>query len=155
MGIFGFGASAHITIQVAIHLNCEVYVFTRSEEHRLHAEELGAVWSGGSNDDPGVELDSVLIFAPSGVLYGGQPEKFAQGGNCSFSRYSHERYTKVPLPPSLRRKSNDERHKCHSSGRPGIPGRTEVKLYQLEQANQALLDLKQSRIKGAAVLTID
>jgi len=52
---------------------------------------------------------------------GGQPEKFAQGGNCSFSRDSHERYTKVPLPPSLRRKSNDELHKCHSSGRPGIP----------------------------------
>ena len=61
MGIYGFGASAHITIQVAIHLNCEVYVFTRSEEPRLHAEELGAVWSGGFNDDSGAELDSVLL----------------------------------------------------------------------------------------------
>ena len=68
MGIYGFGASAHIIIQVAVQLNCEVYVFTRSEEHRIRAEELGAVWSGGSNDDLGVELDSVLIFAPSGVL---------------------------------------------------------------------------------------
>ncbi len=61
MGIYGFGASAHITIQVAIHLNFEVYIFTRSEERRLHAEELGAVWSGGYNDDPGAELDSVLL----------------------------------------------------------------------------------------------
>ena len=81
MGIFGFGASAHITIQVAIHLNCEVYVFTRSEEHKLHAEELGAVWSGGSNDGPGVELDSVLIFAPSGVLMVDSLKNLPKGGN--------------------------------------------------------------------------
>ena len=77
MGIFGFGASAHITIQVAIHLNYEVYVFTRSEEHKLHAEELGAVWSGYSNEDHGTELDSVLIFAPSVGLMVDSLKKFA------------------------------------------------------------------------------
>ena len=162
LGIFGFGASAHITIQVAIHLNCEVYVFTRSEEHRLHAEELGAVWSGGSNDDPGVELDSVLIFAPSGVLMVDSLKNLRKGGTVVSAGIHMSDIPKFPYRLLYgERAMMSVTNATHQDGleflklASEIPIRTEVKLYQLEQANQALLDLKQSRIKGAAVLTID
>ena len=162
MGIYGFGASAHITLQVAIHLNCEVYVFTRSEEHRIHAEELGAVWSGGSNDDPGTELDSVLIFAPSGVLMVDSLKNLRKGGtvvsaglNMSDIPKFHYRllYGERAMMSATNATHQDGQEFLKLASE--IPIRTEVKLYQLEQANQVLLDLKQSRIKGAAVLTID
>ena len=162
LGIFGFGASAHITIQVAIHLNCEVYVFTRSEEHRIHAEELGAVWSGGSNDDPGTELDSVLIFAPSGVLMVDSLKNLRKGGTAVSAGIHMSDIPKFPYRLLYgERVMMSATNATHQDGLEflklarEIPIRTEVKLYQLEQANQALLDLKQSRIKGAAVLTID
>ena len=162
LGIFGFGASAHITIQVAIHLNCEVYVFTRSEEHRIHAEELGAVWSGGSNDDPGTELDSVLIFAPSGVLMVDSLKNLRKGGTVVSAGIHMSDIPKFPYRLLYgERAMMSATNATHQDGleflklASEIPIRTEVKLYQLEQANQALLDLKQSRIKGAAVLTID
>ena len=162
LGIYGFGASAHITIQVAIHLNCEVYVFTRSEEHRLHAEELGAVWSGGSNDDSGAELDSVLIFAPSGVLMVDSLKNLRKGGTVVSAGIHMSDIPKFPYRLLYgERAMMSATNATHQDGQEflklasEIPIRTEVKLYQLEQANQALLDLKQSRIKGAAVLTID
>ena len=162
MAIFGFGASAHITIQVAIHLNFEVYIFTRSEERRLHAEELGAVWSGGSNDDPGTELDSVLIFAPSGVLMVDSLKKMRKGGTVVSVGIHMSDIPKFPYRLLYgERAMMSSTNVTHQDGQEflklasEIPIRTEVKLYQLEQANQALLDLKQSRIKGAAVLTID
>ena len=162
LGIFGFGASAHITIQVAVHLNCEVYVFTRSEEHRIHAEELGAVWSGGSNDDLGVELDSVLIFAPSGVLMVDSLKNLRKWGTAVSAGIHMSDIPKFPYRLLYgERAMMSATNATHQDGLEflkqarEIPIRTEVKLYQLEQANQALLDLKQSRIKGAAVLTND
>jgi propanol-preferring alcohol dehydrogenase len=66
--LYGFGASAHVTIQVARHWGCKVYVFTRSEEHQRHALELGAAWVGQAQDTPPAELDSAITFAPAGWL---------------------------------------------------------------------------------------
>jgi len=68
LGLYGFGASAHVAIQVAVHWGCKVYVFTRSEEHRKLAGELGAVWTGTSKDEPPIKMDSSIIFAPAGEL---------------------------------------------------------------------------------------
>ena len=162
LGIYGFGASAHITIQVAVHLNCEVYVFTRSEEHRIHAEELGAVWSGGSNDDSGAELDSVLIFAPLGVLMVDSLKNLRKGGTVVSAGIHMSDIPKFPYRLLYgERAMMSATNATHQDGQEllklagEIPIRTDVNLYKLEQANQALLDLKQSRIKGAAVLTID
>src|SRR4030042_3017038 len=66
LGLFGFGASAHIVIQVAIYWGCEVYVFTRSEEHRNLAKKLGAAWTGGPEDEPPKRLNSAIDFTPVG-----------------------------------------------------------------------------------------
>src|SRR4030042_3493286 len=68
LGLFGFGASAHIVIQIAKHWGCQVFVFTRSEEHRKLAKELGADWTGRAEDSPPARLNSAVIFAPAGKL---------------------------------------------------------------------------------------
>ena len=68
LGLFGFGGSAHVTIQVARHHGCEVYVFSRGGEHRALAEELGAIWVGDSFDRPPHPLDGAILFAPAGEL---------------------------------------------------------------------------------------
>jgi len=68
LGLYGFGASAHVAIQVAVHWGCEVYVFSRSEEHRRLARKLGASWTGTSKDKPPAKVDSAVHFAPSGPL---------------------------------------------------------------------------------------
>ena len=68
LGLYGFGASAHVTIQVARHWGCEVFVFTRSEEHKQHARELGAAWVGDARDEPPALLDSAITFAPAGWI---------------------------------------------------------------------------------------
>ena len=68
IGLYGFGASAHLTIQVARHWNCEVYVFTRNAEHQAHAMELGADWVGQAQDNPPVPLDAGITFAPAGWI---------------------------------------------------------------------------------------
>src|SRR5262249_5270562 len=68
LGLFGFGASAHLAIQVALHWGCEVYAFTREEHHRRLAREMGAVWSGDTDADPGVALDAAVTFAPAGEV---------------------------------------------------------------------------------------
>ncbi|MCK4932323.1 MAG: zinc-dependent alcohol dehydrogenase family protein, partial [Candidatus Aminicenantes bacterium] len=66
LGLIGFGASAHVAIQVAVHWGCEVYVFSRNEEHRELARKLGASWTGTSNEDPPAKLDSIVNFTPAG-----------------------------------------------------------------------------------------
>jgi propanol-preferring alcohol dehydrogenase len=68
LGLYGFGASAHLVIQVARHWDCDVYIFTRSKEHQEHALELGAAWVGQAQDKPPVELDAGITFAPAGWL---------------------------------------------------------------------------------------
>src|SRR5207248_9486551 len=68
LGLYGFGASAHLVIQFARHLGCEVYVFTRTAAHRQLARQLGAAWVGGSQERPPEPLDSAIIFAPAGAL---------------------------------------------------------------------------------------
>ena len=123
---------------------------------------MGAVWSGGSNDDPGTELDSVLIFAPSGVLMVDSLKNLRKRGTAVSAGIHMSDIPKFPYHLLYgERVMMSVTNATHQDGLEflklarEIPIRTEAKLYQLEQANQALLDLKQSRIKGAAVLSID
>lgn len=161
LGLFGFGGSAHIVLQLARHRGCEVYVFTRSEEHRALARELGAAWAGGAEDKAPEELDGAIIFAPSGKLVPNALRAIRKGGTVALAGI-----TMSPIPEMdygliyqervLRSVANSTREDARALLRLAaeIPVRTEVQAFKLEEANAALQALKRSRIRGAAVLVL-
>lgn len=160
LGLFGFGGSAHVTIQVARHQGCEVYVFTRGNKHRELAEELGAVWVGDTFDDPPHLLDAAILFAPSGELVPAALLALDRGGTLAIAGIH------LSDVPALKYQETlfQERNVCSVSANTRedgrallelatlIPIRTQTQAYPLQQANEALADLKHDRIKGAAVL---
>jgi propanol-preferring alcohol dehydrogenase len=113
LGLYGFGGSAHVTIQVARHWGCEVYVFTRSEGHRRLARALGAVWVGGAEDDPPAKMHGSIIFAPAGGL--------VPGGT---GRGDDDAHPRVKLRPAALLGAGDtECGQLHPAGRGGVaPG---------------------------------
>jgi propanol-preferring alcohol dehydrogenase len=162
LGLYGFGASAHVAIQIARHWGCRVYVFTRSEEHRRLAKKLGASWTGLAKDDPPGKLDSAIIFAPAGTLYLDALRVLDRGGTVAsagihmspipemdYGRYLyHER--KMLSVANATREDGEEFLKIAAE----IPIRTTVEVYRLEQANEALRLLKSGKVIGAAVLKV-
>jgi alcohol dehydrogenase, propanol-preferring len=162
LGLVGFGASAHLAIQVARHWNCEVFVYTRSDEHRLHALELGAVWAGGLYDKVSHILDRAVIFAPSGKLVPLILEKIRPGGTLAINAIHMSDLPEMPYKlvygeRTLRSVANatyqdgEEFFKLAEE----IPIRSTVQPYPLHEANQALEDMKHSRFNGEAVLIVD
>ncbi len=161
LGLFGFGASAHIAIQVARHWGCPVYVFTRSAEHRLHALDLGAVWVGDAEDEAPERLDRAVIFAPAGALVPLALEKLRPGGTLAINAIH---MSPIPqMPYSLIYGERTLRSVANATYRDGveflrlaaeIPVRADTQVYRLEEARRALDDLKHSRIRGEAVLRI-
>ena len=161
LGLVGFGASAHLAIQVANHWDCDVYVFTRSEEHRRHAEELGAVWVGGAEDQAPQPLDRAVIFAPAGHLVPKILSKLRPGGTLAINAIYMS-----PIPEmdyDLIYGERTLRSVANATYRDGveflqlaaqIPIKATVQNYDLEQANQALEDIKHSRLNGEAILRI-
>jgi propanol-preferring alcohol dehydrogenase len=160
LGLYGFGASAHIVIQLARHLGHEVYVYTRSEVGRDFALELGATWAGLGNELPPVKLDSVIIFAPAGELIPQALRAVRRGGSVVAAGIH---MTQIPSfdyellwgERVLRSVANLTRQ----DGReflelaPKVPIETEIEPFALEQANEALVLLKAGDVRGAAVLT--
>ena len=162
LGLYGFGASAHVAIQVAVHRGCRVMVFSRGEEHRRHAMSLGAEWAGESGDTPPARLEAAVIFAPAGEIVPRALSALDRGGTVVCAGI-----TMTDIPPL-----DYERHLYHekvlrsvanSTRRDGrellelaaeIPIRTEATLFPLEEANEALKLVKDSRINGAGVLEI-
>jgi propanol-preferring alcohol dehydrogenase len=161
VGLFGFGASAHLAIQVALHWGCEVVVFTRSEEHRHHAQELGAAWIGGAEDQPPKPLDRAVIFAPVGELVPLALGKLRPGGTLAINAIH---MSDIPqMPYSLIYGERTLRSVANATYQDGveflqlaadIPIQATVQSYPLEDANQALLDMKHSRINGEGILRI-
>lgn len=161
LGLYGFGGSAHIAIQVAVHWGCEVLVFTRSEAHRTLARQLGAHWAGRVEDDPPGPLDSAVIFAPVGRLALEALRVLRKGGTIAIAGI-----TMSPIPEldyallyqerTVRSVANSTRQDVHDLLRLAveIPIRTEVRVFPLEEANRALQLLKESRLSGAGVLTV-
>lgn len=162
LGLYGFGGSAHITIQVAVHWGCEVYVFTRSEAHCALARQLGAHWAGRVEDEPpGLLLDSAVIFAPVGRLVQQALRILRKGGTIALAGI-----TMSPIPEldyallyqerTVRSVANSTRQDVRDLLRLAvdIPIRTEVRVFPFEEANHALQLLKQSRFSGAGVLVI-
>jgi len=162
LGLFGFGASAHVAIQVARHWGCEVYVFTRSAEHRRLANSLGAAWTGASEDDPPGKLHGAIIFAPAGTLVRDALPKLERGGTLAlagitmspipeleYDRYLYHERTLRSVANATRQDGQDLLAIAAE-----IPIRTTVQVFDLKDANRALGLLKKGRINGAAVLRI-
>ena len=161
LGLFGFGASAHLAIQVAHAWDCEVYVFTRSEHHRRLATELGAAWVGSAEDTPPQPLDRAVSFAPSGALVPQALAKLRPGGTLAINAVHSSPLPEMPYAliygeRTLRSVANATRQDGLEFLRlaaeiPIVPSVTE---YPLEDANEALLDVKNASLNGQAVLRI-
>ncbi len=162
LGLFGFGASAHMVIQVAKHWHCEVFVFTRSEAHRKLAKKLGASWAGGSEDEPPAKLDRAISFAPVGKVVLAALHHLRKGGTLSINAiyldkipemdYNEHIYHEKTLRSVASSTKQDAEEFLTIAGE--IPIQSEIEIFQLEEANQALQLLKESRINGAGVLKI-
>ncbi|HUS76008.1 MAG TPA: zinc-dependent alcohol dehydrogenase family protein [Methanothrix sp.] len=164
LGIYGFGAAAHILCQVAVYQGKEVYAFTRSgdDEAQQFALRLGATWAGGSDRQPPRALDAAIIFAPVGSLIPAALRATAKGG-CIVCGGIH--MSDIPSFPyrllweerTIRSVANLTRQDGYEFLKiaPRVPVKTEVQTYSLQDANEALADLRQGKITGAAVLTMD
>jgi propanol-preferring alcohol dehydrogenase len=161
LGLYGFGASAHIAIQVARHWGCEVYVFTRSQEHRRHALQLGATWAGESGETPPATVDGSIIFAPVGSLAPDALRVLRPGGTLALAGIT---MTDIPqMPYDLIYRERTLRSVANATRRDAeelldlaaeIPIHTDVEVMPLSQANEALLRVKRSEVKGAVVLAV-
>jgi alcohol dehydrogenase, propanol-preferring len=164
LGLYGFGASAHIVAQVALHQGRRVFAFTspRDEEAQKFARELGAEWAGSSEEAPPEELDAAIIFAPVGALIPAALKAVARGGTvvCAgihMSDIPSFSYDLLWGERSVRSVANLTRQ----DGReflalaPEVPVRTEVVPFALEEANEALGALRGGRVRGAAVLVVN
>ncbi len=161
LGLVGFGASAHVTIQVARHWGCEVYVFTRSPEHQRHALELGAAWVGQAHDTPPAELDSVITFAPAGWLVPEALRVLRKGGTLAINAIHMSPIPEMPYAllygeRTVRSVTNSTQRDAEELLRLAaeVPIHTDVELYPLDEANSVLQRLKRAEVQGAAVLKI-
>jgi len=160
LGLYGFGASAHIALQVARHWDVEVAVFTRNPEHRQLAAALGAQWTGTVGEDPGGPLDSAIIFAPAGELVPAALRALGKGGTLvlagiHMSPIPQFDYELIWGERVLRSVANATRPDAEQvlTLAAAIPIQTEVETFPLDAANDILLKLKHSTIRAAAVLT--
>jgi propanol-preferring alcohol dehydrogenase len=162
LGLFGFGASAHIVIQIARHWGCEVYVFTRSGEHQKHARALDAAWVGRAEDSPPEKLQSAIIFAPAGRLALDALRVLDKGGTVALAGI-----TMTPIPEihydtllyherKLLSVANATRLDAEELLELAVelPIRTDVEIFSLDRINHALQKLKKSEIRGAGVVEI-
>jgi propanol-preferring alcohol dehydrogenase len=161
LGLFGFGASAHIVLQVARYWGCQVFVFTRSAEHRTLAQMLGAAWTGTAEDAPPQKVNCAIDFTPVGETVAQALRVLEKGGRLVIAVIRK----RTPIPPldyarllwdekEIKSVANITRKDAQdflplAAEIPIIP---EVQEFKLEEANEALILLKQGQIQGAAVL---
>jgi propanol-preferring alcohol dehydrogenase len=164
LGFYGFGAAAHILIQVAAYQKREVYAFTRKDDTTAQefARSLGAVWAGDSTRTPPEPLDAAIIFAPVGELVPTALRAVAKGGTvvCAgiyMSEIPSFPYSILWGERSVRSVANLTRRDGEEflALAPRIPVRTEVHPYPLDKTNAALEDLRYGRFTGAAVIIVD
>lgn len=161
LGLVGFGASAHLALQVALHWRCDVYAFTREEHHRRLALDLGARWAGSATDDPGVALDAAVIFASAGELVPQALAHLAPGATLAVNAIHMSPIPSFPYEllyreRAVRSVANYTRRDAEEflALAAEIPVRAEVERYPLARAHDALLRVKQGAVRGAAVLDI-
>lgn len=162
LGLYGFGASAHLAIQVAVHWGCRVYVFTRSPQHQSLARGLGAVWVGKAEETPPQKLNAAIIFAPAGGIVPHALEALERGGTVALAGiymtaipeldYARHLYQEKAVRSVSNATREDAREFLRLAAE--IPVRTTVQAFSLEEANGALELLKQGKIQGAGVLEL-
>jgi len=159
LGIFGFGASGHVAIQVARHAGCDVFVFTRAARHREHAQRLGARWVGAPEDSPPKALDHAVIFSPAGEQVILALRHLAPGGTVACAGVTMSDlpgfpYALIYQERTVRSVTNATRADADEllalAGR--IPIASAVETLPLEEANEALLRVKRSAVTGVLVL---
>lgn len=160
VGLFGFGASAHLTIAVLQAWGCDVYVSTRGESHRKLAASMGATWVGKETEKPPVELDRAVTFAPSGDVVIAALASLRKGGVVAINAIHLDRIPEFDYDRLLwgerqmrsvanmtRRDARDFLQTAHEIGL-----RPKATVFPLEQANEALLAVKNDSVDGAAVI---
>ena len=162
LGLYGFGAAAHVAIQVARHWGAEVYACTRDQRHQKLALELGAVWAGGTVDAPPVPLDSAIVFAPAGEIVPAALKALKKGGTLALGGIHMS--TIPPLDYDLlyqervvRSVANNTRQDGHDFLRIAAADSRftpRLEVFPLDEANRALNALKNDAIRGAAVLQV-
>ncbi|MFN7996315.1 MAG: zinc-dependent alcohol dehydrogenase family protein [Bryobacteraceae bacterium] len=161
LGLYGFGAAAHVAIQVARYWGVRVFAMTRDERHRQLAAELGAEWTGGGDDQPPEKLDAAIIFAPAGELVVSALRVLKKGGTVvlggiymspipqmDYNLLYHERV--IRSVANNTRRDGEDFLKIAAE----IPIHTQVQEFPLDQANAALYALKHDAVRGAAVLKV-
>jgi alcohol dehydrogenase, propanol-preferring len=161
LGFYGFGAAAHVAIQVALHWNIEIYAATRDQRHRQLALELGARWAGDTFDEPPVQLDASIVFAPAGNIVPPALNALRKGGTLvlggiHMSQIPAFDYDLLYQERSIRSVANNTRQDGEDFLKVAaeIPIKTHIQLLELKDANRALNALKNDAISGAAVLQI-
>lgn len=162
LGLYGFGASAHVVIQIAQHWGCEVYVATRGSRHRQLASDLGARWVGEATDRPPRKLNASILFAPAGELVPVALEALDKGGTLALAgiymtaipplHYEKHLFYERTIRSVTANTRKDGRELLALAAT--IPITTHTELFPLEQANEALTQLKHDGIQGAGVLRI-
>jgi len=162
LGLYGFGAAAHVAIQVARHWGVRVLAFTRDERHQKLARELGAVWAGGGEDRSPEKLNAAIIFAPAGELVPAALRNMKRGGTVVLGGIHMSDIPAMSYDQllywerSIRSVANNTRKDGEDFLKlaAAIPVRTSVQTFPLAEANRALNALKSDAINGAAVLTV-
>ena len=162
LGLFGFGGSAHIAIQVARHFGCEVFVWSCGGEHRELAQEFGAAWIGASGERAPRPLDGAILFAPAGDLVPAALEALDRGGTLAiagihlseippldYERHLFQERAVASVTANTREDASELLELAAA-----IPIHTRTTAYPLEAANEALVDLKHDRVRGSAVLEV-
>jgi propanol-preferring alcohol dehydrogenase len=163
LGLYGFGAAAHILTQVAVYQKRRVYAFTKPGDVKDQgfARRLGAVWAGGSDEQPPEQLDAAIIFAPVGSLVPAALRAVGKGGTVvcggihmsdipSFPYQLLWEERSVRSVANLTRRDGEEFLEIA----PQVPVKTQVQVYSLDRANDALCDLRDGKVEGAAVLSM-
>jgi propanol-preferring alcohol dehydrogenase len=161
VGLFGFGASAHLAIQILRHMDCQVLVFTRGKQHQELALKLGASWAGRPEDGREGKCDRAITFAPSGAVIPQALRALRRGGTLAINAVHLEKVPemdygliywekKIVTVANSTRQDADEFVRLAAK----IPLDVSTEVYPLADANRALLDLKGGRIQGEAVLEV-
>jgi propanol-preferring alcohol dehydrogenase len=162
LGLFGFGSSAHVVMQVARHRGSRVFVVTRGASHRDLALQMGAAWAGESTDGLPEPLDSIILFAPAGELVPPALSALRKGGTLSLAGIYMSQIPALDYEQHLfyERNVHSVTANTRADGRDllteaaAIPIRPHVTCYPLAEANRALQDLNADRINGTGVLTV-
>jgi len=163
LALYGFGSSASVVIQLALHRGHEVHVVTRGDSHRCLAAEMGAHWVGGAGEIPPVEMDSAIIFAPAGEIVPDALRSLRKGGTAAMAGiymtpvpgldYETHLFHEKNLRSVEANTREDGRGLLREAAE--VPVRARVTPFPLAEANEALIRLKSDRIDGSAVLVME